>query len=75
MILIFMYLNLLHRVFQLCIEEMDLRGENSVDAEWLAYLGGFRYLRMLNVADCRAINSSALWAISGMLCRQCFPSV
>ncbi|XP_030470153.1 uncharacterized protein LOC115688468 isoform X2 [Syzygium oleosum] len=32
----------------------------------MAYLGGFRYLRCLNVADCHRITSSALWAISGM---------
>ncbi|KAF6140860.1 hypothetical protein GIB67_042273 [Kingdonia uniflora] len=53
-------------VFQYCIEEIDLKGETPVDAEWMAYLGAFRYLRMLNVADCRGINSSALWAITGM---------
>ncbi|KAF8027816.1 hypothetical protein BT93_E0673 [Corymbia citriodora subsp. variegata] len=32
----------------------------------MAYLGGFRYLRCLNIADCHRITSSALWAISGM---------
>ncbi|KAI3422973.1 uncharacterized protein J3R85_011490 [Psidium guajava] len=53
-------------VFKSCVEEVDLRGEISVDAEWMAYLGGFRYLRCLNVADCHRITSSALWAISGM---------
>ncbi|XP_010055863.2 uncharacterized protein LOC104443990 [Eucalyptus grandis] len=53
-------------VFKRCVEEADLRGEISVDAEWMAYLGGFRYLRCLNVADCHRITSSALWAISGM---------
>ncbi|KAF8380070.1 hypothetical protein HHK36_027540 [Tetracentron sinense] len=53
-------------VFQHCIEEIDLRGESSVDAEWMAYVGAFRYLRSLNIADCRGINNSALWAITGM---------
>lgn len=53
-------------VFKLSVEEIDLRGENSVDAEWMAYLGAFRYLRSLNVADCHKVTSSALWAITGM---------
>ena len=32
----------------------------------MAYLGAFRYLRYLNVADCHRITSSSLWAITGM---------
>nr|XP_048319753.1 chaoptin isoform X2 [Ziziphus jujuba var. spinosa] len=43
-----------------------LERENSVDMEWMAYIGAFRYLRSLNIADCRRITSSALWAITGM---------
>nr|KYP58696.1 Internalin-I [Cajanus cajan] len=57
---------LLFPVFKHCVEEVDLRGENSVDAEWMAYLGAFRHLRCLNLADCHRINSSALWPITGM---------
>ncbi|KAF7828147.1 putative adenylate cyclase regulatory protein isoform X1 [Senna tora] len=53
-------------IFKHSAEEIDVRGENSVDAEWMAYLGAFRHLRSLNVADCHRINSSALWAITGM---------
>lgn len=53
-------------VFKHSVEEVDLRGENSVDAEWMAYLGAFRHLRYLNLAECHRINSSALWPISGM---------
>lgn len=53
-------------VFQHRIEEIDLRGEKSVDAEWMAYLGAFSCLRSLNVADCHRLTSSALWAITGM---------
>ncbi|KAH9719187.1 hypothetical protein KPL70_005715 [Citrus sinensis] len=34
----------------------------------MAYLGAFRYLRSLNVADCRRVTSSALWALTGMTC-------
>ncbi|KAI4315524.1 hypothetical protein L6164_028322 [Bauhinia variegata] len=52
--------------FKYSAEEIDVKGENSVDAEWMAYLGAFRHLRYLNVADCRRINSSALWAMTGM---------
>lgn len=48
------------------MEEIDLGGENSVDAEWLAYLGAFRYLRCLILADCHRITNSALWPITGM---------
>jgi hypothetical protein len=36
-----------------------------VDAEWLAYLGAFRYLRVLKMADCKNVNSAAVWALSG----------
>ncbi|KAJ4956574.1 hypothetical protein NE237_013357 [Protea cynaroides] len=53
-------------VFKHCIEEIDLKGESSVNAEWMAYLGAFRYLRALNLAECQRINNSALWAITGM---------
>lgn len=48
------------------MEEIDLRGENCVDAEWMAYVGAFRYLRSLNLADCHRINSSAIWSLVGM---------
>ncbi|PWA80481.1 leucine-rich repeat (LRR) family protein [Artemisia annua] len=53
-------------VFKYSVEKVDLRGESSVDAEWMAYLGAFKYLHSLNVSDCHRINSSALWALSGM---------
>ncbi|KAL3499227.1 hypothetical protein ACH5RR_038320 [Cinchona calisaya] len=53
-------------VFKNTVEEIDLKGENCVDAEWLAYLGAFRHLRSLNLADCYKVNSAALWAITGM---------
>ncbi|KAM7491482.1 hypothetical protein LguiA_034403 [Lonicera macranthoides] len=53
-------------VFKYSIEEIDLRDESSVDAEWLAYIGSFRYLHSLNVADCHKINNSALWPLAGM---------
>ncbi|XP_050227209.1 uncharacterized protein LOC126676917 [Mercurialis annua] len=53
-------------VFKLSVEVVDLRGDNAVDAEWLAYLGAFRYLRYLNLADCHRITSSAIWALSGI---------
>lgn len=52
------------RVFQHSVTEVDLRGESSVDAEWLAYLGAFRYLQNLNIADCKSINNTALWPLS-----------
>ncbi|XP_058732109.1 uncharacterized protein LOC131603710 isoform X2 [Vicia villosa] len=53
-------------VFKHSAEEIDLRGDNSVDAEWMAYLGAFRHLRYLNIAECHRINSSALWPTAGM---------
>ncbi|KDP25302.1 hypothetical protein JCGZ_20458 [Jatropha curcas] len=53
-------------LFKQSVEVVDLRGESAVDAEWMAYLGAFRYLRYLNLSDCRRINSSALWALTGM---------
>ncbi|XVF10424.1 hypothetical protein REPUB_Repub07fG0181600 [Reevesia pubescens] len=53
-------------VFKYSVEEIDLRGENCVDAEWMAYLGAFRYLRSLNLADCHRINNSSIWPLVGM---------
>ncbi|KAE8677961.1 AMP-dependent synthetase and ligase family protein isoform 1 [Hibiscus syriacus] len=53
-------------VFKHSAEEIDLRGENYVDEEWMAYLGAFRYLRTLNLANCHRINNSAIWSLVGM---------
>ncbi|KAI7990075.1 Internalin I [Camellia lanceoleosa] len=53
-------------VFKHSIEEVDLRGESSVDAEWMAYLGAFQYLISLNIADCHKITNAAIWPITGM---------
>ncbi|PNT71614.1 uncharacterized protein LOC100844673 isoform X2 [Brachypodium distachyon] len=53
-------------VFRHSVEEIDLSGNIAVDAEWLAYLGSFRYLRVLKLADCKNVNNSAVWALSGM---------
>ncbi|MED6126246.1 hypothetical protein PIB30_076462 [Stylosanthes scabra] len=53
-------------VFKQSAEEIDLRGDNSVDAEWIAYLGAFRQLRYLNLSDCHRITCSSLWPLSGM---------
>ncbi|XP_076947319.1 uncharacterized protein LOC143619225 [Bidens hawaiensis] len=53
-------------LFKYSVEKIDLRGESSVDAEWMAYLGAFQYLNSLNLSDCHRINSSALWALSGI---------
>ncbi|CAL8087321.1 unnamed protein product [Prunus armeniaca] len=52
------------RLFKHSVEELDLRGESSVDAEWIAYIGAFRYLRSLNLFDCRRLTTSALWPIA-----------
>lgn len=54
------------RIFKFSVENIDLRGETSVDAEWMAYIGGFRCLCSLNIADCHKITNSALWPITGM---------
>ncbi|KAL8063990.1 hypothetical protein ABFS82_01G061700 [Erythranthe guttata] len=54
-------------VFKYSVEEIDLRGESFVDAEWMAYLGAFRYLRSMVLADCHKINNSALWNITGLM--------
>ncbi|KAL6533587.1 hypothetical protein OROHE_013420 [Orobanche hederae] len=53
-------------VFKYSVEEVDLKGESCVDAEWLAYLGAFQYLRSIILADCPRINNSALWSVTGM---------
>ncbi|XP_014510699.1 uncharacterized protein LOC106769551 [Vigna radiata var. radiata] len=53
-------------VFKHSAEEVDVRDNGSVDAEWMAYLGAFRHLRYLNLADCHRITTSALWPITGM---------
>lgn len=53
-------------VFGRSVEEVDLSGFLSVNSEWLAYLGSFRYLRVLKLADCKNINNDAVWSLSGM---------
>ena len=58
-------LRCVRRVFHSSVEEIDLSGNIAVDAEWLAYLGAFRYLRVLNMADCKNVNNAAVWALSG----------
>ncbi|GMH28842.1 hypothetical protein Nepgr_030685 [Nepenthes gracilis] len=53
-------------LFKFTVEHIDLSGENYVDEKWMVYLGAFRYLRSLNIADCYRITSSALWHLAGM---------
>ncbi|KAH9625421.1 hypothetical protein KSS87_011907 [Heliosperma pusillum] len=53
-------------MFKFSVEEIDLCGENSVDAEWMAYIGAYRYLYSLNVAGCNRINNAAIWPLAGM---------
>uniref|UniRef100_A0ACD5TKH1 Uncharacterized protein n=1 Tax=Avena sativa TaxID=4498 RepID=A0ACD5TKH1_AVESA len=53
-------------VFRYSVEEIDFSGNITVDAEWVAYLGAFRYLKVLKMADCKNVNSAAVWALSGM---------
>lgn len=53
-------------IFKYSIEDIDLSGEHSVDAEWMAYIGAFSYLHSLNLADCHKVTSSALWPITGL---------
>ncbi|CAM8985620.1 unnamed protein product [Rhodiola kirilowii] len=53
-------------VFRNSIECIDLRGQSFVDAEWIAYLGAFKYLSSLNVSDCHRITNSALWPLAGL---------
>ncbi|CAN6444425.1 unnamed protein product [Victoria cruziana] len=55
-------------VFQHSVEVVDLKGKSFVDAEWMAYLGAYRSLRVLNLADCKGINNFSLWNITGMTC-------
>ncbi|VAH65958.1 unnamed protein product [Triticum turgidum subsp. durum] len=54
------------RVFQHSVQEVDFSGNIAVDAEWLAYLGSFRYLGILKLADCKKVDHAAIWPLSGM---------
>ncbi|KFK28939.1 hypothetical protein AALP_AA7G068300 [Arabis alpina] len=53
-------------VFKHSVEKIDLRGESSINAEWMAYIGGFVNLYSLNLSDCQRINNSTLWPITGL---------
>ncbi|WVZ97007.1 hypothetical protein U9M48_042574 [Paspalum notatum var. saurae] len=53
-------------VFKWSVEEVDLSGSLAVDAEWLSYLGSFRYLRVLKLADCKNVNDNAIADLAGM---------
>ncbi|KAH0935463.1 hypothetical protein HID58_012580 [Brassica napus] len=55
-------------VFKYSVENIDLRGESSVNGEWMAYVGGFVNLFSLNLSDCPRINNSTLWPITGLTC-------
>ncbi|CAE6218638.1 unnamed protein product [Arabidopsis arenosa] len=54
------------RGFKHSVENIDLRGESSINAEWMAYIGGFVNLISLNLSDCQRLNSSTLWPITGL---------
>jgi len=60
------------RLFQHSIEDVDLSGELSVDAEWMAYIGGFHHLRILRATDCRSLTNNALWHLVGVISLLCF---
>jgi hypothetical protein len=62
----YMSFSIMCRVFQHTVEEINLSGESMVDGEWLAYLGAFRCLHSLKLADCRGVSSSSIWPLSGM---------
>ncbi|KAJ3701133.1 hypothetical protein LUZ61_004838 [Rhynchospora tenuis] len=53
-------------VFQHSVEAIDLSGQKMVDGEWLAYLGAFRCLQSLKLADCRGVSSSSIWPLAGI---------
>ncbi|KAJ4899622.1 Leucine-rich repeat (LRR) family protein [Raphanus sativus] len=55
-------------VFKHSVEKIDLRGESSVNGEWMAYIGGFVNLYSLNLSDCPRINNSTIWPITGLTC-------
>ncbi|CAH8314301.1 unnamed protein product [Eruca vesicaria subsp. sativa] len=55
-------------VFKHSVENIDLRGESSVNGEWMAYIGAFVNLFSLNLSDCPRINNSTIWPITGLTC-------
>ena len=55
----------MRRVFKWSVEEVDLSGSLAVDAEWLSYLGSFRYLKVLKLADCKNVDNGAIWSLAG----------
>jgi hypothetical protein len=59
-------------LFQHSIEDVDLSGELSVDAEWMAYIGGFHHLHILRATDCRSLTNNALWHLVGVISLLCF---
>ncbi|KAG2244336.1 hypothetical protein Bca52824_093836 [Brassica carinata] len=61
-------MNLMNGVFKHSVENIDLRGESSVNGEWMAYIGGFVNLFSLNLSDCPRINNSTIWPITGLTC-------
>ncbi|CAN8230808.1 unnamed protein product [Cochlearia groenlandica] len=53
-------------VFKYSVENIDLRGESSVNGEWMAYIGGFVNLLSLNLSECPRINNYTLWPLTGL---------
>eukprot|EP00897_Mesotaenium_endlicherianum_P006326 jgi/Mesen1/5721/ME000289S04821 len=53
-------------LFQRCVEDVDLIGYPGVDNTWLAYLGGFQYLRSLHLDGIRSVTDGAIWYLAGI---------
>ncbi|GBG63929.1 hypothetical protein CBR_g39933 [Chara braunii] len=53
-------------LFQKCVGEVDLSCCGRLDATWLAYLGGFRFLRTLSLSGCSRVQGSSLWTLSAL---------
>lgn len=53
------------RLFQSCVEDVNLSGLAVVDASWLAYVGAYTHLRSLNLSACKNVTDASLWHLLG----------
>eukprot|EP00850_Spirogloea_muscicola_P006583 SM000031S11592 [mRNA] locus=s31:515519:529177:- [translate_table: standard] len=52
--------------FQRVVDDVCLAGHPGVDTTWLAYLGGYSYMKSLSLDGCKGVTSASLWHLTGL---------
>eukprot|EP00850_Spirogloea_muscicola_P013533 SM000092S24501 [mRNA] locus=s92:326364:338627:+ [translate_table: standard] len=60
------YDHFLNSLFQRVVDNVCLAGHPGVDTTWLAYLGGYSYMKALSLDGCKGVTSASLWHLTGL---------